>query len=1066
VKSNLPLVLTALQWKFPNMGSLVEKAVLGFLLSQLLSSGLARAATAPTITNQPQSQAIALGSPVTFTVGAIGTPPLRYQWRRDGDELGPATNSSLTISNVKTIDAADYSVFVWNDAGQVTSDPATLTVLSTNAPVNDLFLNRISLSGVTFSTNFSSLGATKELGEPNHAGDAGGRSLWWTWTAPIDGMVILNTTNSTFPTLVAVYTGNSLSNLTPIASSAATVGSSNQVSFQAVAGTVYQLAVDGVGGAGGNANLSLNFNGAPSITTPPVSQIASEGDSVTFFVAASGSNSPLFYQWRFNGNNLAQATNGSLFFTSVRSSDAGVYSVVVSNAAGTAISAPVTLSVVPQVPTIAAQPVGRAAAPNGNVVLSVLANAASPLSYQWRKNGQNMPTQTNTALVLSPVTVPDTGVYSVIVSNSLASVISSNAVVLVTTASYDFPYTFTTLAGQVGSVGSADGIGTNARFAYPFGVAADRTGNVYVADGNNHAIRKITPGGIVTTLPGNGEFAFPAGVALDGGGNIYVGDKENNTISKLTPEGVVSNLAGQAGPSSGSVDGAASNARFRHPEGVAVDRTGNIYVADVENQTIRKITSEGIVSTLAGLADTDGSSVDGIGNNARFFFPSGVAVDANGNVYVAEWGGHTIRKITPEGLVSTLAGSAGSPGSFDGVGNSARFQNPAGVALDDGGNLYVADEGNHTIRKITATGFVSTLAGQPGHVGNLDGVGNDALFQYPVAVALDGAGNIYVAQPYTHTIRKGVPAVPVFSSLTPIQDQTAFPGLSLTLTNNATDSSIDRKVLTFSLDPGSPLGAYIDPFTGVFNWKPDPKYSTSTNTITVRGTFYGSSNLTSTTTFQVIVADSIELQLSSTALPAGHEASVMVDAKFHTLPDRGVTNLSFVLAYPANLIRNLNIIPVSSNAATASIDPIDTSHARITIEAAAGEMFTQTQRLARITFTGNQIIASSAGIVSAENVEAKENDGNPIPAVITWSGRVMVAGRIPFLDARLSATSGREFVLFGEAGTKYQIESRTNLFGPDTWRPVSLVTLPDYFQAETNVDQTSAMIFYRAKIAE
>jgi hypothetical protein len=104
--------------------------------------------------------------------------------------------------------------------------------------------------------------------------------------------------------------------------------------------------------------------------------------------------------------------------------------------------------------------------------------------------------------------------------------------------------------------------------------------------------------------------------------------------------------------------------------------------------------------------------------------------------------------------------------------------------------------------------------------------------------------------------------------------------------------------------------------------------------------------------------------------------------------------------------------------------------------------------------------------VSAENVEAKENDGNPIPAVITWSGRVIVAGRIPFLDARLSATSGREFVLFGEAGTKYQIESRTNLFGPDTWRPVSLVTLPDYFQVETNVDQTSAMIFYRAKIAE
>ena len=164
---------------------------------------------------------------------------------------------------------------------------------------------------------------------------------------------------------------------------------------------------------------------------------------------------------------------------------------------------------------------------------------------------------------------------------------------------------------------------------------------------------------------------------------------------------------------------------------MAVDSAGNVYVADTYNHTIRKITPAGVVSTLAGLAGSCGSA-DGTGANARFYYPYGVAVDSAGNVYVADTDNHTIRKITPGGVVSTLAGLAGSSGSADGTGANARFHYPSGVAVDSAGNVYVADTDNHTIRKITPAGVVSTLAGLAGSYGSADGTGANARFYQPV----------------------------------------------------------------------------------------------------------------------------------------------------------------------------------------------------------------------------------------------------------------------------------------------------------------------------------------------
>ena len=324
----------------------------------------------------------------------------------------------------------------------------------------------------------------------------------------------------------------------------------------------------------------------------------------------------------------------------------------------------------------------------------------------------------------------------------------------------------TTLAGQVGVRGSADGMGSAAQFYSPENLAVDGWGNVYVGDTDNETIRQITATGVVTTLAGlagvsgyadgtgsAARFTGPCGVALDGAGNLYVADEFNFTIRKVTAGSVVTTLAGlPPDVAVGSADGTGTAAQFRGPEGVSVDSLGNVYVTDVGNSTVRRITSSGVVSTLAGLALADGYA-DGTGSTARFNQPGGVVIDGTGNVYVADTFNHAIRKITAAGVVTTLAGLAESPGSADGTGSAARFGDPDNVAVDSAGNIYVTD-GYTAIRKITSAGVVSTLAGLAGYSGYADGTGSAARFDLPYGVAADGAGNVYVADKLNHTIRK------------------------------------------------------------------------------------------------------------------------------------------------------------------------------------------------------------------------------------------------------------------------------------------------------------------------
>lgn len=315
-----------------------------------------------------------------------------------------------------------------------------------------------------------------------------------------------------------------------------------------------------------------------------------------------------------------------------------------------------------------------------------------------------------------------------------------------------------------GATPSQPGTSTQLFLPFPVAVAVDGAANVYLGDASSHTIHKLTSAGRLTllagadgtsgTTDGNGtaaRFNSPAGLAAAADGTLFVSDSANGTIRRISPTGAVTTLAGST-TQRGNADGPGSSATFSLPVGLALDTNGNLYVADALNNTIRKVTPSGVVSTLAGSAGLAGDA-DGTGATARFNHPTGVAVDSSGNVFVSDSINNTIRRVSPSGVVTTLAGLSGISGSSDGAGNLALFNNPRGLAIDSGNNIFVADAGNSTIRRVTSFGQVTTLAGLSGVAGLKDGRGLDAWFNQPRALSFASDGKLYVTDTGNGTLR-------------------------------------------------------------------------------------------------------------------------------------------------------------------------------------------------------------------------------------------------------------------------------------------------------------------------
>lgn len=372
-----------------------------------------------------------------------------------------------------------------------------------------------------------------------------------------------------------------------------------------------------------------------------------------------------------------------------------------------------------------------------------------------------------------------------------------------------FPVEVSTAAGT-GIQGSINGAANAASFYNATNMVIDAAGNKYVADYLNHKIRKISSFGIVSDFAGSGTagandgtgvaatFNYPGGIAIDATGNLYVADCLNNKIRKISPLAVVTTLAGNG--SQGAADGTGTAASFFNPTGLAVDQLGNVYVADCYNNKIRKISSTGVVTTIAGNGSL--GTTDGPGGTASFNYPTSVAVDGAGLIFVADYLNHKIRKISTASLVSTFAGS-NAPGALNGIGGAASFNKPKGIALDALGNLYVADCENQKIRKITSAGLVSDLAGI-GTFGDVDGGISNAMFSSPTGLAVDALSNVYVADYENSKIRKISPS-------------------------------------EYSISPNLPAGLSFDTSTGIISGTPTGSTLPITYTITATNA-YGSNS--------------------------------------------------------------------------------------------------------------------------------------------------------------------------------------------------------------------------------
>jgi len=637
----------------------------------------------PVITTQPASQLVFVGNNTTLQVTVTSLVPASYQWYFNGTNLlAGATNSTLNFQNVQITDAGHYSVTIANPAGGVTSSVATLIVAFPVSIITQPSSQTV-VSGSTVSFAVSASG-----------------------TGPLSYQWLKN----------GAPLSSSSTNLT-----LTNVQDADAALYQVIISNLYQTVYSQV--------ATLTVLDPPTIITQPTNLTAGVGQTAIFGVVAVGT-APLAYQWYLNSIAIANQTNDTLTLNSIQTNNAGNYSVVITNMAGSVVSSGATLTVI--VPaTITVPPMNIIAATGSNATFTVTASGTPPLSYQWYFNGVPLANGNNGIDVACDI------IWSV-VSNNLSQPLNT-----------------------------------------PTSVDVDGSGNIYIADTANNLIRKVGTNGAIVTVAGVGGFGgysgdngaatsaklnSPRGVALDGFGNLYIADSANNAVRKVDTNGTITTVV--------------SSNTLSLPVGLDVDGSGNLYIADFGHHIVRKL-ANGIVTTVAGNGTSDYYGINIPATNAEFFNPAAVTVDTAGNLYIADYnvsrGYHgLIRKVDTNGIVTTVAGcyqanvNLGNDGLGDGgLATNASLTlhnvsgNPAtGLAMDNVGNLYIADSGNGVIRMVATNGIITIAVGTPfsvsgyGYSGD-GGPATSARMNAPQGVAVGGpVGNLYIADTMNNAIRE------------------------------------------------------------------------------------------------------------------------------------------------------------------------------------------------------------------------------------------------------------------------------------------------------------------------
>ena len=489
----------------------------------------------------------------------------------------------------------------------------------------------------------------------------------------------------------------------------------------------YRVVITDSSGSVTSSIVSLTVLVPAIINIQPVTQTLVVGSNAILSVDAYGTP-PLNYQWLFNGSPLDSQTNSMLTMGSVTTNQSGNYKVIVTNLYGSATSSVATL-LVGNPPAITNQSSNQIVLVGGDIWLTASVTGSSPLTYQWQLNGTNLP----------------------------------NKVI-------------TTVAGKSGFGFSGDnGAATNATLNAPAGLTTDAAGNIFIADTSNNRIRKVDASGIITTVAGKNSSGFagdgltatnatlstPAGIVLDSHGNMFIADSLNNRVRKVDAGGIIQTLAGTNTSGFAGDGGAATNSKLNTARAVAFDNSGNLYIADTFNSRIRRVNTNGIITTTAGTNNAGFSGDGGVATIASLNFPYGVIMDGQGNLYIADTRNNRIRKMGTNGIISTVAGKGPvypSPGSYSGDGGyatNAFLNNPHSVATDPLGNIFIADAGNNRIRKVDTSGIITTVAGKSSQGFSGDGgTATNASLSDPEGVAFDPVGNLLIADTSNQRIRK------------------------------------------------------------------------------------------------------------------------------------------------------------------------------------------------------------------------------------------------------------------------------------------------------------------------